>query len=409
MLRVDVNNAKPGMVLAMPVVNPQATNKYLLASGFELTPETIARMRKIGVRELMVNYPGLEVLNEYLSPVVRETRHRLAGRVIDVFDQTQRQAVASLPYEMYLEEMGQIVDGLVTNPASMMFIDKASAEEPVLLERSSIVAYLSVLMGLRLDWYLIKQRRQLPVQYAREVANLGVGALLHDIGILRLEPEVRDRYLETGDDRDPSWRMHTHLGFEMIRGQVEPSAAVVVLHHHQHFDGTGFPLKRGLDGRPQPLTGDKIHIFARITNVASTFAYLCRPREGEAFPAVYALAQMLRPTVIRRFDPNVLRAFLDVAPPYPPGSTVQLNDGRWAVPMNHNPADPCRPTVQLIKEPGYFEPLADQTTILQVIDLAKHDELYIAQADGRDVSRCNFKAPKLTSSNPAPATETRVH
>ena len=53
MLRVDTSNAKPGMVLAMPVVNPEATDRYLLASGFKLTAATITRMRKIGVRELV--------------------------------------------------------------------------------------------------------------------------------------------------------------------------------------------------------------------------------------------------------------------------------------------------------------------------------------------------------------------
>lgn len=386
----------------MPVVNPQATDRYLLASGFKLTAATIARMRKIGVRELMVDYPGLDILNDYLSPEVQETRSHLADQLITVFDKTQHQAAACLPYELYLEEMGAIVDGLVTNPASMMFIDKASKEEPVLLERSTAVAYLSVLMGLRLDWYLIKQRSQLPARYAREVANLGLGALLHDIGIMQLEPEVQQQFLETGDERDAAWRMHTHLGFEQVRGEIDPSAAVVILHHHQHYDGTGYPLKRGLDGRPQPLRGEKIHIFARIVNVAATFAFLCRPREDAAFPAVYALAQMLRPSFINRFDPQVLRAFLDVVPPYPPGSTVQLNDGRWAVPINHNPTAPCRPMVQIIKEPGYFEPLADEPAVLNVIDLAKHDELYIAQADGRDVSRCNFNTPDLNATKPAP-------
>jgi len=59
------------------------------------------------------------------------------------------------------------------------------------ISHATAVAQLSVTMGLRLEQYLIRERSRLPARHAREVVNLGVGAMLHDIGKTKLQPEVQ--------------------------------------------------------------------------------------------------------------------------------------------------------------------------------------------------------------------------
>ena len=395
MLRVDVKLATAGMTLAMPVRNPNNPNRNLLSAGFTLSAEVIERLKQMLVREVMVRYPGLEALDKYVNPQVLERRGTLARRLEHTFDQIKYEAAANIPYDQYMSELGQLLDNLLGNPAAILFIEEAGAARTSILEHASAVAYMSLLIGVKLDGYLIKQRRTLPPRFARMLGNLGIGAMLHDVGLLKLEPHVLKRHQETGGMDDPAWRAHVRIGHELVRGQVEPTAAVVVLDHHQHFDGSGFPYRRSVEGKPLAPSGERIHVFARITTVADVYDEMRHRPDDVTVPAVRVIRQMLEPARIGWFDPQVLWAFLQVAPPYPPLSPVRLSDGRWAVPVEHNPSDPCRPKVQALAGSGPDAPEFDPGACYDapVIDLTQTPELHICWSEGQDVSADNFTLP----------------
>ena len=404
LLRVDLKLAKAGMTLALPVRNPNNPARQLLAAGYVLNDEVLARLRDLGVREVIVRYPGLEALDKYITPAVLERRGALARQLEHTFDQIKNNASANIAYEVYLAELGGLLDGVLGNPAGIVFIEEAASSRSSMLEHASTVAYLSVLIGLKLDSYLIRQRRSLPPRYARMLGNLGLGAMLHDVGLLKLEPHVIERFEKTRSTDDAAWRAHTRIGYELVRGQVEPSAAVVVLDHHQRFDGGGFPYRRGVDGKPLAPSGERIHIFARIASVADVYDELRHPAEGEVVPSVRVIRQMLSANCMPWFDPQVLSAFVQVAPPYPPMSPVRLSDGRWAVPIEHNIADPCRPKVQVIPSLDNATPDFDPNACYDspIVDLAEAPELQVVWSEGHDVSADNFKLPNITAGRPIP-------
>lgn len=122
--------------------------------------------------------------------------------------------------------------------------------------------------------------------------------------------------------------------------------------------------------------------------------------EDQVIPTVAALRRMLESDVLCRFDPEVVRAFLAVVPAYAPGTILKLSDGRWATAIDHCPAEPCRPKVQLIKDPTHMKPGehdGDAASVDDscVIDLTERVDLYVAEAEGVDVSKMNFDPPKL--------------
>ncbi|MEX2672214.1 MAG: HD domain-containing phosphohydrolase [Phycisphaeraceae bacterium] len=395
MLRVPIEKAKSGMSLAMPVRNPQASDRYLLSSGYDLNETIVGRLKQMGVREVVVRYPGLEVLSQFIDGEVLEKRAEIAKTLSDVLERSQAQATAKLDYDTYLKQMAALVEQMLQNPSALLFIEEVSHDAPWLLEHSTTVSFLSLLMGMKLDWYLMKQRKRLPPRHAREVGSLGVGAMLHDIGMLDLEQGVLERYKQTGDVSDPAWRAHVRLGYERVRGQIDPTAAVVVLDHHQHFDGTGFPARRDPAGGRMTLKGEAIHIFARVTTVADTFATLREPYGGTKQPTVRAIRRMLGEPYVRWLDPFVLRSFLAVVPPFAPLKPVQLNDGRWAVPVDHSPDDPCRPTVQVIPGPSPNDAPQGGNEPPKMLDLREHAHLHVAHAEGEDVAADNFAPPRI--------------
>ena len=208
--------------------------------------------------------------------------------------------------------------------------------------------------------------------------------MMHDIGILKLATSVVQRYRRSNDESDPEWREHTALGYHHVRGEVDPSAAAVVLNHHQRWDGSGY-----VGGGFPVLQGERIHVFARIVGLAEQFDRLKHPLNLPEQPTAWVLQTMLDQPLYSRFDPTVVYAMLAVAPAYPPGSIVQLSDGRWGVCLDHKPNAPCRPNVQVIPDPEHFDPETAEPG--EVIELSRQSpKLFIARHNGVDVTDLNF-------------------
>ncbi len=397
MLRVPISQAEPGMTLALPVYHPQNMSTVLLKAGAELERTTVDRMREIGIPEIWIRYPRLETISRFVSPGVMAARAGMACEVASAFDAAGKTVHARLDFNAYRKAMGSLMQRLVADTDSAIFISELVDSGKPAVRHGANVGYISMLMGLRLGFYLLRERKRLPAMLAKDVTNLGVAAMLHDIGMTRLPDPVLQRWREERDDTDPEWRRHTEIGFDLVRGNIEPSAAASVLHHHQRFDGSGFPERLTLSGTREAVAGQSIHIFARIIAAADMYDRLVNPaadpnasaEEHPSVPPVRALCTLLSEPFRSRVDPVVLRALLSVCPAYPPGSMVTLSNGMRAVVADWSPLDPCRPVVQ---ELTHFED--EQET--EAIDLRNRRELSIIEFEGTDVRRDNF-APRSSN------------
>lgn len=391
MLRVPMRLARPGMVLALPVHHPRRRAQILLRAGFTLDDSAIDRLRDIRLPDLWIMYPGLDFIEKHINTDIARAQSTIVETVGDVFNSIASNGHAKLEYGKYKDVIKGFIDSILEHPQAGVLLQELGASDEPLMRHSSNVCYLSLLMGLTLEGYLIRQRRRLPAHMAKDVVNLGVGAMLHDIGMTRLERDVVERWRADGDESDPEWRRHVELGYHIVQGSVEPSAAAVVLHHHQRFDGEGFPVQQQFDGAERGLEGDRIHVFARIVAAADLFDTLRRPGGGETrVPTVRVLRTMLSEKCAGRLDPVALRALMSVAPPYPPGSLVELSDGRQAVVREWTCEDPCRPTVQILPRIEDSRTFASDDGEQEIIALTATPDLHIVMAEDEAVSEDNF-------------------
>ena len=175
-----------------------------------------------------------------------------------------------------------------------------------------------------------------------KMIELGVTSILHEIGMLRLPPQLymTSKKLSARDKAQIS--KHTLLGYTIIKDLNFPlSIQLGVLEHHEKENGTGYPRR---------LTGEKISSNAKIIAVACTYEAISSPRsykdEKSTFDALLELLQNREHV----YDGSVIRALLYTVSLYPIGTYVYLSNRKIAEVIDTNPDNPKTPVVQLLTE-----------------------------------------------------------
>jgi len=158
-----------------------------------------------------------------------------------------------------------------------------------------------------------------------DLADLGVGAVFHDIGLrdcpaevlLKPEPlDPKDRiWIEQHPLRSVEYLLHDELFSRALLSQI-----IVGFEHHRNFDGSGYPF-----GSRCP------DILSRIVTIADVYDAMTaeRPWRNAIVPDV-ALGLMLRESG-KRFDPTLMKLFITMLGVYPPGTLVRLDSGDLGV------------------------------------------------------------------------------
>jgi len=135
---------------------------------------------------------------------------------------------------------------------------------------------------------------------------------------------------------------HVAMGIVQARKMgLSPGASLVIAQHHEHADGSGFPLK---------LNTDRMSALSRIVALVNRYDNLCNPNITAKAMTPHESLSMLFAQSKSKFDTAILGAFIKMMGVYPPGSTVQLTDDRYALVVSVNSSRPLKPRV-LVHEP----------------------------------------------------------
>ena len=174
------------------------------------------------------------------------------------------------------------------------------------------------------------------------LADLGTGALLHDVG--KLDVPERLRQLDDAMSITERKLYASHVEQGLLHAQRMGLGDVprqIIAQHHEQSDGSGFPCQ---------LKGEQIALAARIVALVNRFDNLCNPpvlsRAMTPHEALSLMFSQQRP----RWDAGVLQAFIRMMGVYPAGSVVQLSDERFALVMRVNATRPLKPEV-LVYDP----------------------------------------------------------
>ena len=355
MLIVPIEEAEVGMSLAAPVPNPERPDQDLLKRGYVLEATVLRRLRDMQIGFVYVDYPGLDELDKHLEPLLSPARQAIYSQIKKTILAGQQHTRPAVGYQEYYGSTREMVLTLVSQGQHPIYLDQMSRLGTDAVGHATAVAHLSLLLGLKLERYLIESRKRLEPSHAKEVVNLGVAGMLHDMGKLRLPPGLQDYTSVERPEKEEDarqWETHSRLSYDLIHNGVEPSAACAVLHHHQHHDGSGFPSIKLTDGTMVHPSGSAIHIFARIVFAADLYDRLATSRTSKMRRPNLEILHRMRTEYAATLDPVVLAMVQSISPPFPPGMRLELDDGTSAIVTRVDPADPYRPTVKRLEKAG---------------------------------------------------------
>jgi len=241
-----------------------------------------------------------------------------------------------------------IVDSIMKNEYSIVGLTALRDHDEYTYAHCVNVSVLSIAMGQRLGLS------------RTELANLGVAALLHDIGKLTISPEV---LAKPGKFTPEEWYLmqrHPIEGLKIVArmpglSSLTLDAMEVCLEHHLDLSGGGYPSIE----RPH-----RHSTLARIVAVADCFdamtghrAYRERPFTG--FEALQQLLGRER----ERFDPVVLWALIRTIGLYPAGTIMLTPSGYMVLSINPNPTDPMRPQCRVLSRPDGSMPIDTDSAV----------------------------------------------
>ena len=137
-----------------------------------------------------------------------------------------------------------------------------------------------------------------------DIDRLITVGVLHDVGKVHVDPNILAKPGPLVGHEVTRMRRHPEFGFAMTVDLFDRGVSEAILHHHERFDGSGYPYG---------LAGEQIPLLARIVLVADAFDAITSHRSYQAaLPVEWALHEISR-CAGSQFDPMVVEAFGTVA------------------------------------------------------------------------------------------------
>lgn len=155
---------------------------------------------------------------------------------------------------------------------------------------------------------------------------LRMAAMLHDVGKVAISDTILKKPGKFSDEEYEVMKQHTWLGarlFSDARSDFDEIAAEVAQHHHERWDGNGYPgyidvltgeileSQREKEGKSKAKAGEEIPIFGRVVSLADVYDALCSKRVYKEAWDEEKVLELIREEAGKQFDPELVEAFFE--------------------------------------------------------------------------------------------------
>lgn len=319
--------------------------RKLLNTGVTLRPSIVQKLYEKGVTSVYIEDELSEGI-EVHSLLCEETRCRAKQIVREEMNRiTQKKEIN---YNNLSVTVDSILDEILSRQIDIVNVKDIRMQDEHTFAHSVNVCMMAIALATKLS---------LPVS---KIKSIAMGALMHDIGKALLPVELLNKTDDFTEDELKEFKKHPILGYNMIKDDNDVSATtkISILMHHEHFNGTGYPMG---------LAGDKIHYSARIITICDEFDIATNDANNKYFLKTTDAVEYMIGASGHVFDKSMVDEFIRMVPVYNEGSIVLLSNGYLAIVVKNNSVNLTRPIVRAF----YYPKTKTKLNKTNVIDLSQ--------------------------------------
>ncbi len=323
--------------------------RILLRSGVTLTQSIIERIKTIDIFSLYIideyssgeiediikpelRQKSISVIKETFSDIERiASVHKFEKRVLNDYTKREQEYFSSI--SNIAEEL---LDNVLSNKNLLLSLVDIKSMDNYTYEHCVNVAVISIVLGISLNLS------------RKNLTNLCIGALIHDIGKSFIPKEVLQKPGRLNDYESKIMKRHPKLGYEFLGNffNLSSHSKLVALQHHERIDGLGYP---------NGLVNKEISYLSRIVSIADVYDALTSDRPYKRAMCPNDALEYLMANSGTFFDHEMINIFCKVIIPFPEGTIVNLSNGSIGIVEKTLPNFPLRPIVKIVKSKNSSE------------------------------------------------------
>lgn len=337
---VKVTSLWPGMKVRHSIYSHNG--REVLTAGETLDQNKIQNLITLGIQFVWVEDGFLNNLSD-IEIVARETRVAAVEQVKKILLKTMESGRLVIePKEVY-STVNELTENILAKDNLLYNMVDLRIQDDYTFSHSVNVCILALMTGITLGFS------------REELSELGVGALLHDIGKVKVPDNILNKPGPLNEHEFSIMQKHTLFGYEIIKEspKIGDIPANIALQHHENYDGSGYP---------SGIKGDNIIKYAQIISLADRFDAITANRiYRKAFPPHEAY-EMCAAAGNYYVSNDIAKAFLHNIAAYPIGTVVELNNGMVGMVLETPKGYSLFPKVRVMLDENY-RPLNQQQDI----------------------------------------------
>ena len=364
-VKIAVSHLRLGMMIVAPTTSWISAPYVYGKPGLIKSAEEIRHIIASGYTEAyydpersQLNQPGAQQPAAQQTPLAEELCHA-RDLYFDAFNYIknlmQEKKVGAIEVSTLRSFVNEIMQSLHRNFNALLLITTIKKTNDYTYRHSINVAIFAIafsqFLGLDED----------------ETFNTGMAGLFHDYGKAFVPQQVLNAPRSLNQQETTIIRSHVTRGHENLKDLPWINSIILdgILHHHERYDGTGYPHQ---------LAGDQISLHGGIISICDVYDALTSSRVYKnAIPPVQAVKKLFKSSG-QAWKPGLADQFIKLVGIFPVGTVVQLSNGTTGIVCQQEHHAPLKPTVLVIQKKDrpyspYYLKLAqnDQVSINRVL------------------------------------------
>ena len=253
------------------------------------------------------------------------------------------------------DTVAPLADSIFRNPDTLTLFSNINAENEDLKTHSINTCVLSLTLARHLGFDRAK------------MYELGVAALLHDIGETQIADEILHKRGNLSTEEQNILQTHCGLGASMLSevNGIPHSAISVAQHHHERANRSGYPDQLG---------GDNIGLFTKIISVIDVYDTLTTGLSNQPPITCSDALKHMYDWRTDIFDATIIEQFIQCLGIYPIGSAVELNTGDQGIIISISEKNRLSPSVMLIRNEKHQSYVPPRIVNIALLNQAADDD-----------------------------------